>query len=974
MLYSMAFQILGVLHYVDGILGDGESWLMDVDTGESAISIALALELMLLKTSKIYSKGLRLLVEDLLLLVQIDALDNAVDIKIKTAETKCCSCSQVVSATKLSILNPSEFDLWKMRIELYFLMTDYSLWEVILNGDSSIPTRVIEGVLHVAPSIAEQRLARKNELKARGTLLMALPDKHRLKFNIHKDAKTLMEAIKKWFGGNKETKKDEMFSSESNVSMPVSPLYDRPTKPNKDLSQLNRPSAPLIKDWVSDLVNESGGELMPIQKAPSFVQPTEQVKTHRPSVKPVEHPLPANNLRKDIPTSRGHSNSKNRKACFVLQGNPQKVLKDKGVIDSGSSRHMIGNISYLSDFEAINGGYVSFGGNPKGGKITSKGKIRIGKLDFDDVYFVKELKFNLFSVSQMYDKKNSVLFTNTESIVLSSDFKLTDDNHVLLRVPRENNMYNVDLKKIVPSGDLTCLFSKATLDESNLWHRRLGHINFKTINKLVKGNLVRGLPSKIFENNHTCVACKKGKQHRASCKTKPVNSVSQPLQRTPSIGFMRPFGYLVTILNTLDPLGKFDRKADEGFLVGYSVSSNAFRVFNNRTIIVQETLHINFLESQPNVAGSGPTWLFDIDTLTQSMNYQPVVAGNQPNSNAGIQEHFDVGKAGEGNVQQYVFFPLWSTGSKDPQNIDADTTFEVKDTESAVHVSPSSSDKTKKHDDKTKREAKGKSPLELSTRVRNLSEEFEDFSSNMTNGVNAASTPVTTVEPNLTNNTNTFTVVGPSNNAVSKAGEGNVQHYVLFSLWSTGSKDPQNTDVDATFKVKEPESEVHVFTSSSAKTKKHDDKTKSEAKEKSHVKLSTGVRNLSDEFEYFFDNSLNEVNAPSNSVTTVGQNSTNNTNTLSAAGPSNTVVYVDDITFGSTNKDLCKAFEKLMKDKFQKSSMAELTFFLDGKSTSTHIDTEKPLLKDPNGEDVDVHTYRSMIGSLMHLTSSRPDI
>nr|GFB40404.1 retrovirus-related Pol polyprotein from transposon TNT 1-94 [Tanacetum cinerariifolium] len=89
-----------------------------------------------------------------------------------------------------------------------------------------------------------------------------------------------------------------------------------------------------------------------------------------------------------------------------------------------------------------------------------------------------------------------------------------------------------------------------------------------------------------------------------------------------------------TILNTLDPLGKFDGKADEGFLVGYSVSSKAFIVFNSRTGIVQETLHINFLENQPNVVGSGPTWLFDIDTLTKSMNYQPVIAGNQPNSSA----------------------------------------------------------------------------------------------------------------------------------------------------------------------------------------------------------------------------------------------------------------------------------------------------------------------------------------------------
>nr|GFB31608.1 ribonuclease H-like domain-containing protein [Tanacetum cinerariifolium] len=115
---------------------------------------------------------------------------------------------QVVSAAKLPILNPNEFDLWKMRIKQYFLMTDYSIWEVILNGDSLVLTCIIEGVVQpVAPTTAEQKLARKNELKARSTLLMALPYKHQLKFNSYNDAKTLMEAIEKQFGGNTETKK-----------------------------------------------------------------------------------------------------------------------------------------------------------------------------------------------------------------------------------------------------------------------------------------------------------------------------------------------------------------------------------------------------------------------------------------------------------------------------------------------------------------------------------------------------------------------------------------------------------------------------------------------------------------------------------------------------------------------------------------------------------------------------------------------
>nr|GEX08379.1 hypothetical protein [Tanacetum cinerariifolium] len=414
-------------------------------------------------------------------------------------------------------------------------------------------------------------------------------------------------------------------------------------------------------------------------------------------------------------------------------GNPQQDLQEKGVIDSGCLRHMIGNMSYLSDYEEINGGYVSFG----------------------------ELKFNLFSVSQMCDKKNSVLFTDTECIVLSLNFKLTDESHVLLKVPKKNNMYSVDLKNIIPKGGLTCLFVKATSDESKLWHRRLRHLNFKTMNKLVTGNLVRGLPSKLFENNQDCAACQKGKQHRASCKTKTENSIILPLHllhmvlfrpkfikslmkkmyclvvtddfsrftwvfflaskdetsailktfiteieilvdhkvkvircdngsefknremnqfcemkvtkphnKTPyellhgkkrTLGFMRPFGCRVTILNTKDHLGKFDGKADEGFFVRYSINSKAFRVFNNRTRIVEENMHVKFNENTHNIAGSGPNWPFDI-ALTKSMNYKPVIARNQSNGNVGTKACDDAGKARMEIVpgKDYILLPLWT--------------------------------------------------------------------------------------------------------------------------------------------------------------------------------------------------------------------------------------------------------------------------------------------------------------------------
>nr|GFB21597.1 ribonuclease H-like domain-containing protein [Tanacetum cinerariifolium] len=119
--------------------------------------------------------------------------------------------THVVSVAKLPILNPNEFDIWKMRIEQYFFMTDYSLWEVIINGDSPVPTVVVEGAIQPAAILfSNQKLARRNELKARGTLLMALPDKHQSKFNSHKYAKTLMEAIEKHFRGNTEAKKTNL--------------------------------------------------------------------------------------------------------------------------------------------------------------------------------------------------------------------------------------------------------------------------------------------------------------------------------------------------------------------------------------------------------------------------------------------------------------------------------------------------------------------------------------------------------------------------------------------------------------------------------------------------------------------------------------------------------------------------------------------------------------------------------------------
>ncbi|GJY67751.1 putative ribonuclease H-like domain-containing protein [Tanacetum coccineum] len=195
-------------------------------------------------------------------------------------------------------------------------------------------------------------------------------------------------------------------------------------------------------------------------------------------------------------------------ACWVwrpTKPNSASInLKKHNYIDARDrSKHMTGNIAYLSYFKEFDGGYVTFRGGAHGGRISSKGTLKTDSLDFEDVYFVNELKFNLFSVSQMCDKKNYVLFTDTKCLVLSPNFKLPDESQILLKIPRKDNMYNFDMKNIVPKESLTCL--------------------------LVKDNLVRGLPTKHFENDQTCVACLKGKQHRASCKSKVLNPITKPL-------------------------------------------------------------------------------------------------------------------------------------------------------------------------------------------------------------------------------------------------------------------------------------------------------------------------------------------------------------------------------------------------------------------------------------------------------------
>ncbi|GJV80849.1 putative ribonuclease H-like domain-containing protein [Tanacetum coccineum] len=441
-------------------------------------------------------------------------------------------------------------------------------------------------------------------------------------------------------------------------------------------------------------------------------------------------------------------------ACW---GNPQQDSKDKGVIDSGCSRHMTRNKSYLIDYEEIDGGFVAFGGKSKGGKITGKGKIRTSKFDFEDVYFVKELKFNLFSVSKMCDKKNSVM---------SPDFKLTDESHVLLKVPRKDNMYNVDLKNVIPQGGLTCLFEKATPDESNLWHRRLGDVNFKTMNKLVKGNLVRGLPSKLFEINQTCITCQKGKQHRASCIENLIDLLVKVIRCDNGTEFknrimnqfceMKGIKREFIISRTPQQNGAAERKnrtlieAARTMLANLKLPTtfwveavNTACYVQNRVLVIKpqnKTPYKLFLGRKPALSFMRPfecpiTILNTIDHL-----------GNQSHGSAGTKACDNAGKARMETVpgNDYILLPMWHA---DP--------LLSQDSKSSPDVGFKPSEEEEKKDVEDPGNEDSEVPSIEEPRVY----QEKDNNVSSTNNVNTASNTINTVSP-------TFNVAGIEVNVV----------------------------------------------------------------------------------------------------------------------------------------------------------------------------------------------------------------
>ncbi|GJU87020.1 retrovirus-related pol polyprotein from transposon TNT 1-94 [Tanacetum coccineum] len=793
----------------------------------------------------------------------------------------------------------------------------------------------------------------------------------------------------------------------------------------------------------------------PIHKNTTFKNSNQRVNTARDKK--------INTARPKAVVNAVKGNNFNVVKASTCWGNPQMDLHDQGVINSGCSRHMTGNMSYLTNYEEIDGGYVAFGGNPKGGKITKKAPLKLDQ----GVMIVELLKHMTRNKSNLIDND----WIDRGYVAIGGTPKeLIGESQVLLRVPRKNNMYSVDLKNIVP-----------------------------------KGNLVRGLPSKLFENDQTCVACQKGKQHRASStkdetsgilksfitgienlvdlkvkvirsRTPQQNEVAErrnmtlikaartmladsklpttfwaevvntacyvqnrvlvvkphnktPYElfhgRTPTLSFTRPFGCPVTILNTIDHLGKFDCKADEGFFVGYSLNSKTFRVFNSRTRIVEKNLHIRFSESTLN-------------TVQQSRcicNTKKVVNAAQARKKTEP-------------VKNYILLPLWT----------ADLPFSHDLKSSHDDGSKPSSDGGKKVDEDPRKESK-------------CNDQEKEDNVNSTNNVNAASTNEVNVVGGKTSIKLPFDPNMPA-----------LEDYSIFDFSRDDEDDGAEADMnnlDTTIQVSPiPTTRIHKdhpldqvigdlqsATQTRKMSKNLEEHGFEEPKKVIHaLKDPSWIEAMQEELLQFklvaqgytqeegID--YDEVFSPVARIEAIRL-------FLAYASFKDFVVYQMDVKsaflYGKIEEEVyvCQPprFEDpdfldrvykvekalyglhqaprawyetlstyLLDNGFQRgkidktlfikrykgdillmSSMGELTFFLglqvkqkkDGifisqdkyvdeilkkfrftevKTASTPMETQKPLLKDEDGKEVDVHMYRSMIGSLMYLTSSRPDI
>nr|GEX14669.1 putative ribonuclease H-like domain-containing protein [Tanacetum cinerariifolium] len=646
-------------------------------------------------------------------------------------------------------------------------------------------------------------------------------------------------------------------------------------------------------------------------------------------------------------------------------GSSQNKIDDKGYWDSSCSRHMTSNISYLSDYEPFDGGYMSFG---QGGcKITRKGTIK-------------------------------------------TDFKLLDDANILLRTPRQHNMYFIDLNNIVPHRDLTCLVAKASADECMLSHRRLGHLNFKKMNELVRHNLVRGLPTKCFENDHTCTACLKGKQHKASCKSKLVNSVTKPLHTLhmdlfgpTSISSINHKWYCLVVTDDSSREPKGPKSKNHQCDNGGEFRNKDMNDFCSQKGIKREFSNARTPQQNGVAERRNRTLIEATRTMLADAKLPVTYWAEAVNTVCYVQNRVLVNKSH--NKTPYELFNGRSPaiGFLKPFGyhvmilniLDNLGKFEEKGDEGYfIGYSCLAKHLSKPQDHCSTKVPKGSGNLNPTASTSNLpADQMETLT--VETLIPTVSSLVPTAYSTDSQEPSRVRPIGTKWVLKNKKDERWIVIRNKARLVAQGHIQEEGIDYDEVFTPVARIEAIRLFLAYA-------------------LFMGFTVYQMDVKSAFLYGTIDEEVYAPRAWYGTLSKYLLKNGFRRGKIDQPLFIirqredfilvqVYVDDIIFRSTNPHLCREFEALMHEKFQMSDMGELNFFLgfqvlqkedgiflsqdkyvgdilkkfrysDVRSSNTPMDKENPWGKDGTGKDVDLHLYRSMIGSLMYPTASRPDI
>ncbi|GJQ95542.1 putative ribonuclease H-like domain-containing protein [Tanacetum coccineum] len=708
-----------------------------------------------------------------------------------------------------------------------------------------------------------------------------------------------------------------------NVVPPPHPLiYNRPKKLDLSYFGLDEFKEPEFKGYGSENISKDTSSFVesPLNVDKEIIFLADKKIE---SVKPKNHKNP---VKKSVrPKKKVNTARSNSVVVNAVRGKPKQ--DNTGFVNSGYSRHMTRNIANLLDFKEFDGGYVTFGGGAHGGRISGKRTLKTDSLDFEDVLLCQcfdvtkplfMLYMDLFGptfVSSLMHKKYCVVVTD--------DYSRSDNGTE---------------------------FKNKVMDD---FCREKG---------------IKREYSVSQDSSQMVVAERRNRTLTEAARTmvlvvKPHNKTPYELFRgfKPTLSFMRPFGCHVTILNTLDSLGKFDGKSDEGFFVGYSLSSKAFRVYNTRTGRVEENLHIGFLENKPMIEGNGPKWLFDINSLTQSMNYVPVAAGTITNESASTQGELNAGTSTQKEEisQDCIVMPIWKDDSyfdSPSKDVGSDEPKSTIDDQKHVEDGPDN-----ENDEKDKSEDDS-SPKEVNTAGQHVNTASPKVNTGRFK-LNIVDPSVNTASSSKTDSPKDMFKIGASHTLEAT-------HVEFFSDEDKPKVDLGNilnsytvpTTPNTRIHKDHPITNVIGDVKSSIQTRRMTKPTSEQGFLSVVwilVDLPTGNRAIG--IKWVFKNKKDERGIV-----------IRNKARLVAQGHRQEEGIDYEEVFAL---ELCTAFEKLMKDKFQMSSMGELTFFLrlqvqqkedgifisqdkyvseilkkfnytDVKSASTPVDLEKPLVKD----------------------------